>query len=55
MTTTVNPELAKLPFSAFKKWHDKFMPTDTMTAEERYKDLGGKIPEKRVTKDKPSQ
>jgi len=55
MIVTVNPELAKLPFPAFKKWHDKFMPTDTMTAEERYKDLGGKVPEKRVTKDKPSQ
>ena len=55
MITTVNPELAKLPFTVFKKWHDKFMPTDTMTAEERYSDLGGKVPEKRVEKVKPSK
>ena len=55
MIVTVNPELAKLPFSTFKKWHDRFMPTDELTAEERYKDLGGKIPEKRVTKAKPDK
>jgi len=50
MTTTVNPILAKLPLPKFKDWHKKFMSADEMTAEERYKSLGGKIPEKVAVK-----
>jgi hypothetical protein len=50
MIITVNPALAKLPFSRFKEWHKKFLSYDPMTAEERYKELGGKVPEKKKTK-----
>lgn len=50
MIITVNPILSKLPYSEFQKWHKKFLSYDTMTDEQRYKDLGGKVPEKKKAK-----
>ena len=55
MIITVNPALSKLPFATFKKWHEKFLSHDTMSVEERYKELGGKVPEKRVEKSRPAK
>ncbi len=54
MTTTVNPEMAKLPYPEFQEWHRKFMAGDTMTVKQRYESLGGKIPKEPV-KEKPTE
>jgi len=58
MTTTVNPEMGKLPYPDFQEWHRKFMAGDKMTVKKRYESLGGKIPKepaKEVDKKEPLQ
>jgi hypothetical protein len=42
----INPVMVKLTFTNFKKWHKKHYPNDTMTAEERYLEIGGALPKK---------
>ena len=39
----INPVMVKLTFANFKKWIKKHYPNDTVTAEERYLEIGGKI------------
>ena len=51
--TTINPVLAKLPFKKFVEWHDKFMSSDKMMAEERYLSIGGKL--EKPTAEKPKK
>jgi hypothetical protein len=39
--------MAKLSYVKFKAWHKRWLPNDTLTAEQRYKEIGGKIPKKK--------
>ena len=43
---SVSTKMARLPFEKFKAWHKKTLPTDPMSAEDRYISIGGVIPVK---------
>lgn len=38
--------MVRLPFEKFRAWHAKYLPADDQTAEDRYRELGGKVPVK---------
>jgi len=43
----VNPDAAPKDWSKFKKWHKLACEKDPLIAEERFVDLGGKLPTKK--------
>ena len=43
----VSKSMAKYTFAKFKIWHKRWLPHDTMSAEQRYIKIGGKIPKKK--------
>ncbi len=47
----VHKDMAKLSFVKFKAWHNKSVPNDTMSAEERYVKIGGKLPKQKKKED----
>ena len=47
---TVNPVMAELPFRKFEAWHKKKLSNDVLSAEERYKKIGGKMPKESTGK-----
>lgn len=47
---TINPIMIRLPFDKFRAWHKRTIPDDYHTAEERYRELGGKVPLKKASK-----
>jgi hypothetical protein len=48
MSYKINEKLAPKKWSDFKKWHKLACHTDPLTAEERYVEIGGKLPAKDV-------
>lgn len=52
---TIDPRIARMPFDRFARWHKISVPGDPMTAEQRYLDIGGKMPAKQVDKVKRPQ
>lgn len=43
---SINPIMANLSFAKFKIWHKKWVKDDSLTSEQRYVKLGGKVPKK---------
>ena len=39
----INPIMANLSLAKFKDWHKKWVKNDILTAEQRYKKIGGKV------------
>ena len=52
MRISIAQELAKWPFAKFAKWHKISLPHDPMTAEQRFVEIGGKLPNKNPVKQK---
>jgi hypothetical protein len=50
ITYNINKEAAPKEWAKFKKWHKLCCVRDPLTAEERFKKIGGKMPKKKAEK-----
>ena len=55
MKYNVNTKVAPKDWATFEPWHAKACKKDPLSAEERFKEMGGKVPKKESKESTPKK